>query len=219
MERLVKGIEGFVSTVYESERALFLRLAADQQPDVLIVTCSDSRVDPNLVTQSKPGDLFVLRNAGNIVPPYGAGGDGEAATIEYALSVLGVRHIVVCGHTDCGAIKALLDPESVASLTEVKRWLGYAETTRRIVERIGETDTIKRMRTAIETHVLTQLDNLRTHPAVAAALAASELELHGWVYDIGRGHIDAWCMNQRQFIDVQEAESADSSSDDWRSTR
>lgn len=211
MERLVKGIEGFVSTVFERERALFRKLAADQQPDVLFVTCSDSRVDPNLVTQSKPGDIFVLRNAGNIVPPYGAGGDGEAATIEYAISVLGVKHIVVCGHTDCGAIKALLAPETVENLPQIQRWLGYAETTRRIVEKRSDIDDSNRLQATIETHVLTQLANLRTHPAVAAALAIGDLELHGWVYDIGRGHIDAWCTSQRRFVDIQEAEGADES--------
>ena len=132
MEHLLRGVHQFHSQVFQRERDFFDKLAAGQSPSALFVTCSDSRVDPNLITQSGPGELFVLRNAGNLVPPYGASNGGESATIEYAVAALGVRDIVVCGHSHCGAIKELLNPASTAELPLVTAWLKHAETTRQI---------------------------------------------------------------------------------------
>ena len=134
MKELFSGVHQFHSQVFQRERDFFDKLVAGQSPSTLFVTCSDSRVDPNLITQSGPGELFVLRNAGNIVPPYGASNGGESATIEYAVAALGVRDIVICGHSRCGAVNALLHPEKAAGMPLVSAWLNHAETTRRIIQ-------------------------------------------------------------------------------------
>jgi len=145
-------------------------------------------VNPNMLTRSQPGDLFILRNPGNIVPAYYPISNSEDATIEFAVEILRVPHIIVCGHSDCGAIKALLRREDMANLPSVTSWLQHAESTLRVVrascEGMSEAETID---FAIERHVLVQIDNLRTHPAVASHLATGELELHGWVYDLRHG--------------------------------
>lgn len=210
MQKLLDGLRQFMSTVQEDERELFSRLSHGQNPEVMFITCSDSRISPHLMTQAKPGDLFVLRNAGNIVPPYGAVDGGEAATLEYAISVLGVRHVVVCGHSDCGAMKGLLAPESCSHLPLVRRWLGYAEPARRIVlqRRDGEGAPEQRLDVLIEVNVLAQLANLRTHPAVAAHLVTGELELHGWTYDIASGRVSAFDSQAGVFVNVLEASTA-----------
>ena len=133
MQKLIQGIHQFQAKNFVPMQGLFEQLAKGQNPETLFITCSDSRIDPNLLTQAKPGDLFILRNAGNIVPPHGAGNGGEAATIEFAVAALGVKDIIICGHSHCGAMQGLLQPEQVASLAAVSSWLSHAETTRRIV--------------------------------------------------------------------------------------
>src|SRR2546421_6153305 len=134
MQKLIQGIHRFQQETFRPLQGLFEQLAKGQNPETLFITCSDSRIDPNLLTRSKPGDLFILRNAGNIVPPHGATISGEAATIEFAVAALGVKDIIICGHSHCGAIRGLLQPEAVASLPAVAAWLSHAEATRRIVE-------------------------------------------------------------------------------------
>ncbi|RME73060.1 MAG: carbonic anhydrase [Planctomycetota bacterium] len=192
-------------TVHRDEQELFTQLATGQEPDVFFITCSDSRIDPNLITQTKPGDLFVLRNAGNIVPPHGAIRGGEEATVEYAVSVLGVRDIVVCGHADCGAMKGLLHPESCRHLPAVSRWLEQAEPVRQIVQtQLQDEDEEQRLRKAIELNVLQQLTNLRTHPAVAARLFGGSLALHGWVWDIRSGGVRAFDTTSGAFLPLTE---------------
>ena len=131
MQKLVDGIHKFQKDVFATQTRFFERLADGQKPLALFITCSDSRIDPSMLTQTKPGELFIMRNAGNIVPPYGASSCGEAATIEYAVAVLGVRDIVVCGHSHCGAMTGLLHPDSLAELPLVRCALpGVAEDTR-----------------------------------------------------------------------------------------
>ena len=155
MEHLLSGVHQFQSQVFQRERDFFDNLVAGQSPSALFVTCSDSRVDPNLITQSGPGELFVLRNAGNIVPPHGASNGGEAATIEYAVAALGVRDIVICGHSCCGAVQALLHPEKAAALPLVSRWLRHAETTRRIIaENYTHATGDELVEIAVQEHVL-----------------------------------------------------------------
>ena len=134
IERLMQGIHHFQTEIFDSQRELFERLARGQNPTALFITCSDSRINPNLITQTDPGELFILRNAGNIVPPYGLASGGEAGTIEFAVAALGVRHIIVCGHSHCGAMRSLLRPELIENLPAVRTWLAHAEPTRRIVE-------------------------------------------------------------------------------------
>src|SRR5881227_2975221 len=131
MEKILDGVRRFRETVFREQQPLFERLARRQAPQALFITCSDSRINPNLITQTDPGELFILRNAGNIVPPYGASRGGEEGSIEYAVSVLGVEDIIVCGHSHCGAMSALLDPAKAASFPAIRNWLDNAEGTRR----------------------------------------------------------------------------------------
>lgn len=201
MQKLIQGLHHFQSNVFSSQRELFERLAHGQSPDALFITCSDSRINPNLITQTEPGDLFILRNAGNIVPPYGAANGGEGATIEYAVAALGVRDIIVCGHSHCGAMNGLLNLDSLGELPTVRQWLSHAEATRRIARENYEHLCGGALLTAtIEENVLVQLENLRTHPAVAAALSRGKLNLHGWVYKIETGEVFAYDPGQEQFL-------------------
>lgn len=206
MQQLVQGIHRFQDHVFTSQRELFARLTKGQQPLALFITCSDSRVCPNLLTQTKPGELFILRTAGNIVPPYGAVFGGEAATIEYAVSVLKVRDIVICGHSLCGAMDALLHPEALEKLPSVKAYLQHAEATKRIVEDNYPhvADPQRRLTLTIEENVLVQLENLRTHPAVASALFRKQLSLHGWVYKFETGSVFAYSADEGQFLAIEE---------------
>jgi len=184
MRSLIEGIEVFQHKVFPEYKELFADLAAGQSPEVLLITCSDSRIDPSLVTQTKPGELFVIRNAGNIIPAYGQGG-GEEATVEYAIRVLGIRNAVVCGHTDCGAMKGVLHPEDLSSLPSVQAWL---EPARRVLCNLTpDADEEAGLQSLIERNVLLQLENLKTHPAIAEALARDELHLSGAVYTIKSG--------------------------------
>jgi carbonic anhydrase len=201
MEKIVRGIHQFQSTLFDEHRELFARLSMGQQPDTLLITCSDSRIVPDLLTQTQPGELFVLRNAGNIVPPFGASGGGEGATIEFAIAALKVRHVVVMGHSHCGAMKGLLHPEDLASLPLVAAWLKHAEATACVVkECYADLDDPDLLNAAIKENVLVQLDNLRTYPAVAAKLAQGAIMLHGWVYEIESGCIYAFDPSQARFV-------------------
>jgi len=204
MKRLIEGIHQFQDDLFSSQRELFERLAHGQRPDALFITCSDSRINPNLITQTEPGELFILRNAGNIIPPHGAGVGGEAATIEFAIVGLGITDIIVCGHSHCGAVHALLNPESIRdSMPALHRWLSYAEATQRIVRgRYQDPAPDALLNVAIQENVLVQLENIRTHPAVALGLACGDLKLHGWVYKIETGQVFAYDPNQTQFLSL-----------------
>jgi carbonic anhydrase len=200
MEKLVKGFLKFRNEVFEEKRALFTRLSSSQSPRALFITCSDSRVDPTLLTQSDPGELFILRNAGNMVPPYGSMQGSTTATIEYAVAVLKVPHIIVCGHTNCGVMQALLHPEDVQDLPAVRAWVSQAETTRRIMrEHHVDCEHDERLLMTTQENVRAQLDNLRTHPSVALQLRKGQLELHGWVYSISTGDIWVYDFETEQF--------------------
>jgi carbonic anhydrase len=205
MHKLAQGVHKFQSEVFGRHKDLFARLADSQAPHTLFVTCSDSRINPNLLTQTAPGEIFIIRNAGNIIPSWGAPIGGEAATIEYAITALGVEHIVVCGHTGCGAMKAVLDPESTKSMPAVRQWLAHAETTRRIIEENYSGQPADELHSiATQENVLAQLENLRTHPSVAARLAKGALALHGWVYKIVTGEVFAYHNDEGQFRPLAE---------------
>lgn len=201
MQKLVNGIHQFQDSIFSTQRRLFERLVQGQSPEALFITCSDSRINPNLITQTEPGELFILRNAGNIIPAYGAVGGGEAATIEYAVSVLKVRDVIVCGHSHCGAMSALLQPEKCDKLPAVKQWLGHAEATARIIREnythIKNEDEL--VTVTVEENVLVQLENLRTHPSVAAAIGRGDLKLHGWVYKFETGQVFSFDAEEGQF--------------------
>jgi carbonic anhydrase len=200
MQRLVRGVHKFQQEVVGKQAEFYAELAKGQRPHTLFITCSDSRISPNLLTQTAPGEIFILRNAGNIIPPHSAVIGGEAATIEYAVGLLGVTDIVVCGHSHCGAMTGLLAPGSVADLPAMRTWLGHAEATRRIVkENYANLSGEALVNVAIQENVLVQLENLRTIPVVAARLASGRLHLHGWVYKIETGEVFAYDPAEAQF--------------------
>ena len=206
MQKLIQGIHHFQSNLFSPQRDLFERLAGGQNPDALFVTCSDSRINPNLITQTEPGELFILRNAGNIIPPYGAANGGEGATIEFAVAGLGVRDIIVCGHSHCGAMKGLLNPESLKGMPTVAAWLGHAEATRWIArQKYADLPDDALLNVTTQENVLVQMENLRTHPAVAAGLAGGKLRVHGWVYKIETGEVFAYDPERGQFVPVAQA--------------
>ncbi len=203
MEKLIRGIHQFQTTHFTEHQDLFAQLSKGQQPETLLITCSDSRIVPDLLTQTQPGELFVIRNAGNIVPPYGAANGGEGATIEFAVSALKVSHIVIMGHSHCGAMKGLLKPEDLASLPLVANWLKYAEATRHVVmENYQDLEGEDLLNAAIKENVLMQLENICTYPAVAAGLAKGSLTLHAWVYHIESGQILAYDPQLMRFAPV-----------------
>ena len=200
IQKLVSGIHHFQQRVFGTQRELFARLANGQQPQTLFITCSDSRIDPNLITHTIPGDLFVMRNAGNLVPAYGAAAGGEVATIEFAVAGLQVTDIVICGHSHCGAMKGLLQPELVAEMPAVARFLDHAEATRRVVRaKYKHLSGAELLEATIEENVVSQLENLQTHPAVAVGLAEGKLRLHAWVYEIETGDVYAYDGEDGQF--------------------
>jgi carbonic anhydrase len=201
LQKLVQGIHHFQSNIFSSQRELFERLAGRQAPDALFITCSDSRINPNLITQTDPGELFILRNAGNIIPPRGAANGGAEATIELAVAALGVKDIIVCGHSHCGAMGYLLEPERLTGLPAMTAWLRHAEPTRRIMkEKYPDLVQPHLLTATVEENVLVQLENLRTHDAVAAALARGTIKLHGWVYKIETGEVFAFDHVDGQFV-------------------
>jgi carbonic anhydrase len=206
MQKLVDGIHRFQRDAFSQDQKLFETLVEGQNPLALFITCSDSRIDPNRLTQTKPGELFIQRTAGNIIPPYGAVQGGEAATIEYAVMALKVKDIVLCGHSHCGAMAGLLDPASVEKMPAVRAYLDHAESTRRIVEENYShlTDPEKRLTLTVEENVLVQLEGLRTHPSVAAAVGRGELKLHGWVYKFETGDVFAFDPDKGQFMPLED---------------
>ncbi len=201
MRKLLEGIRQFQTDVFRHKQPLFERLHKGQEPVAMFITCSDSRVVPNLLAQADPGDLFVLRNAGNLVPPYPTHTSGEAATIEYAVRVLRVPDIIVCGHSQCGAVNALLDRSSTESLPAVRRWLSHAERTLEIMESsYGDlTDPAERLSKAIEVNVLVQMLNVYSQPSVVAAVQRRELAVHAWVYHFEIGQVRAFNPDTETF--------------------
>lgn len=205
MEKLVAGILKFQEKEFSSHKALFQTLAKGQSPEVLFITCSDSRIDPNLITQTKPGDLFIARNAGNLVPPHYAQCTTDMdASIEFAMEVLKVRHVVICGHTDCGAMKGAMKPESIKHLHHVTQWLSSAQTACAKVKARNNGDSHEKLLELIQENVIQQLKHLETHPSVAARLAVDNVLLHGWVYDIETGSIFCYESDSGKFVPVKE---------------
>lgn len=204
MEKLISGIVQFQSSSYEQRKKLFAELANGQSPEVLFITCSDSRIDPNLVTQTEPGDLFIIRNAGNIVPPHARTAGGVTASIEFAVAALGVEHIVVCGHSDCGAMKGALNPAALKDLPHVHDWLDHARGAVEAVRAKHGTSGSETLDRVTQENVKLQLQHLRTHPAVLAKMATGKVELHGWIYNIKHGTIDAYDEISDTFVPVNE---------------
>jgi carbonic anhydrase len=189
---LKAGIRRFQTEVYPEQAETYRKAASEpQRPRALIVACADSRIDVESITQSGPGDLFVTRNIGNLIPAYGEMLGGVSAVIEYAVSALKVKHIVVCGHTDCGAMKALMHPEAIENMATVTSWMKNAHAALSVANSLAEKDErpSDMMKRLTQENVLLQIQHLRTHPSVAGAMAREELTISGWVYDIATGGV------------------------------
>ena len=211
LEQLKDGVRKFQAEVYPLRAEMFAQAANEpQRPQTLFITCADSRIDPNEMTSSGTGDVFVTRNIGNMVPAYGEMLGGVSAVIEFAVSSLGVKHIVVCGHSDCGAMKALLNPQSVAKMPTVTSWMKNAHAALAVAEKLYERDVEEGSdKTLIdeltEQNVLLQIQHLKTHPSVAGAMATEQLSVSGWIYDIGTGKVRVAEDNQRSFEPIEPA--------------
>ncbi|WP_084397936.1 carbonic anhydrase [Henriciella aquimarina] len=203
MPKFAAGVLKFQDTIYPEKQDLFEKLSQGQSPEALFITCSDSRIELAMITQTEPGELFICRNAGNIVPPHTEQTGAMTASIEYAVAVLQVPHIVVCGHSGCGAMKGAMNPEGLETLPHVAKWLGYSQAAVDIVDELAPDGTAEeRMKLLIEQNVLLQLQHLRTHPSVARRIARGDVDLHGWVYDIKTGGVDAYDEARQEFIHV-----------------
>jgi len=194
MNKLIRGLRQFQTEYFSTHQELFAQLAQGQHPRFLLITCSDSRVDPNLILHAQVSELFVIRNAGNIIPPYGATNGGEGAAMEYALQALDIQQIIICGHSHCGAIKGLLKLEELREkMPLVCEWLHQAEATHRlVVENYSDLKGQDLLNVTIAENVLTQIENLRTYPVVHSKLRQGRLTLHAWVYHIETGAVYAY---------------------------
>ncbi|OWK40593.1 carbonic anhydrase [Fimbriiglobus ruber] len=204
--RLIEGVGKFRRGVFGTKKSLFHRLKDGQSPLAVFITCSDSRINPNLLTQTEPGELFILRNAGNLVPPHSAGPSGEGATVEYAVTNLKIHDVVVCGHSHCGAMQGLLSPEALEKMPTVREWLRNAAAVVTAVEAKGPGLTpAQKLELAVQQNTLVQIEHLKTHPAVAEAMAAGRLRLHAWVYHFETGEVDAHDAGLQRFVPLAEA--------------
>lgn len=199
MKALIDGFLKFQSEAFPQRSDLFKHLATTQHPGTLFITCSDSRVVPELLTQQKPGEMFVVRNAGNIVPSYSPHPGGVSATVEYAVAVLGVTDIVICGHSDCGAMTAVAKCKCMDHLPAVAGWLQHAESAKVINESRSHASEAAKVSSMVRENVIAQLANIQTHPSVRLAQEKGLLSLHGWVYDIETGSVDALDADHRSF--------------------
>ncbi len=205
MKKIIDGVLSFQQHGFKKNQELFQVLAEGQSPRYLVIACSDSRVVPHMITGLGPGEIFVIRNAGNIVPPPTAGASGEAASIEFAVVELKIKHIIVCGHSHCGAMTSLIHPEGLERLPAVAGFLQFAEPARRIVKsrypRLEGNDQINQV---VRENVLVQLEHLRSMRAVSAAIRRRELQVHGWVFMIETGEVLAFDSTSKQFIPVEK---------------
>ena len=206
MNELIGRVFSFEKTVFPQSSELYGQLSAHgQTPKALMISCADSRIVPEQIMQAQPGDLFVCRNAGNMVPSYSTMNGGVSSTVEYAVVALGVRDIIVCGHSDCGAMKALSDPTGLEAMPNVAAWLRHGAAAEHIVSTChGELDSKERVRAISLENIIAQLNHLRTHPSVAAAIARGEMTLHGWFVDIHAGQVLGLDGETGEFVALRE---------------
>jgi carbonic anhydrase len=204
MQRLIEGYIQFRSKVFPQHSQLFEQLSKGQQPLALFICCSDSRVMPEMMMQCEPGVIFPVRNAGNLIPLPGENGSGVAATVEYAVRVLKVADIIICGHSDCGAMKGLLQAEKLESLPIVKTWLENAGASSRwLTATLKDSKTMafeKQLELVTEANVIAQMHNLHANPAVYESVRNGQLDVHGWMYDIASGHIRRFDGDKGSFV-------------------
>jgi carbonic anhydrase len=208
MQDLIDGFIKFQKDAFPERTELFKRLATSQAPTTLFIACSDSRVVPELLTQREPGHLFVIRNAGNIVPSYGPEPGGVSATVEYAVVALGVTDVVICGHSDCGAMTAISACKCLDHMPAVANWLRHSDSAKLVNQARKHESDQARLSSMVRENVIAQIANIKTHPSVAAALEQGLLRLHGWVYDIESGSIDALDGATRRFVPLAENRNA-----------
>ncbi len=210
MHKLIDGVLRFKTEIHGPRQEMFSQLREAQAPFALFVACSDSRVAPEMLTQREPGDLFVVRNAGNIIPSYGPAAGGVSASIEYAVAALGIENVVVCGHSDCGAMKAILRDNKLDKMPAVESWIKHAAAAKEIIEATlpASVDEAARLHALVHENVLCQLRNLQTHPVVAARLATGRLKLYGWVYNIENGTVDTFDADTGAFVPLTKGSLA-----------
>ena len=211
LERLKAGIRRFQTEVYAKNAEQYKRAASTpQRPHTLVIACADSRVDVEAITSAKPGEVFVMRNIGNMAPSYGEMMGGVSAVIEYAVAALKVPHVVVCGHSDCGAMKALLNPSSTEHMPAVRTWLRNGQAAFEVAQSLAPAEETpeQRLRRVTEENVLLQLAHLKTHPSVAGAMARGQLSVSGWVYEIAAGDVRIAEDGSREFVSLTEPLSA-----------
>ena len=206
MNDLIGRVFSFEKHVFPNQSALYNHLASNgQSPKALMISCADSRVVPEHIMQADPGDLFVCRNAGNIVPPFSQANGGVTSTVEYAVLALGVRDIIVCGHSDCGAMKALVHDGSLDGMPNVAAWLRHSMAAQKVArESYPDLNDQDRLRAITLENVVAQIAHLRTHPAVAAGIARGEIALHGWYVDIHQGRILGLDGETGRFVPLRE---------------
>ncbi|BCQ34808.1 MULTISPECIES: carbonic anhydrase [Erwinia] len=204
MQHIIEGFLNFQKDIFPEQKELFRSLASSQNPKALFISCSDSRLVPELVTQQDPGQLFVIRNAGNIVPSFGPEPGGVSATIEYAVVALGVTDIVICGHSNCGAMKAIATCQCLDPMPAVAHWLHYSDAAKAVVEKKTYATEEDKVNAMVQENVIAQLNNIKTHPSVAVGLRNNALRLHGWVYDIESGAIRALEKDTKEFVLLSE---------------
>jgi carbonic anhydrase len=205
MNPFVNGYRKFRSDVYPRQASKYLALAKSQKPSTLFITCSDSRVVPSVFTQTVEGELFQCRVVGNLVPAHGAHAGGVSSAIEYANRVLEVPHIIVCGHSDCGAMRAFQHPEKLESLKHVRSWMEHADSAIALAkDQFGHLHGDQFLAALTKENIVAQLANLKTHPSVASRLRKGTLEVHGWYYDIGEGTVEAYDANGGLFLPLDQ---------------
>ncbi|NIJ08474.1 carbonic anhydrase [Sphingomonas vulcanisoli] len=206
MNELIGRVLRFETDVFPARSELYGRLASrGQSPKALMISCADSRIVPEHVMQAEPGDLFVCRNAGNIVPPYANQNGGVSSTVEYAVMALGVRDIIVCGHSDCGAMKAVAEPGMTKDMPNVEAWLRHSNAAASVVrDAYPELEAREHVRAISLENVVAQLAHLRTHPSVAAGIARGQISLHGWFVDIHAGEVLGLDGVSGQFTPLRE---------------
>jgi carbonic anhydrase len=201
MQKLIDGHRRFLAEVFPAKKSHFHLLSEGQTPAWLFITCADSRVVPDLILGTEPGDLFIARSIGNVVPIPSQDVDGVTATIEYSVEVLKVRHAIVCGHSDCGALKAALDRKSLANLPKARRWLEHVEAAFAYRQPLNPADgESAELASLIRGNVVVQLMNLHAQPPVARAEAEGRLTVHGWYYDILTGRIEEYDEKLKKFV-------------------
>lgn len=210
MKQIIDGIQKFQRDIYPEQKARYRELVNGQHPHALFIGCSDSRVVPELFMQQGPGDLFVARNVGNIVPPYTVDPSGVSSSIEYAVAVLKVPDVIICGHSGCGAMTAVLNgKEKLQALPETARWLSFSDAAEQVVaEHYARKSNQEKLNALVQENVLAQLRNLLTHPSVASAIQEKKVRLHGWVFDIATASVTAYDADADAFVPLSQSSLA-----------